>query len=218
MYSCILFDLDGTLTDSREGIVNCVKYALEKMNRPTLSQRQLNQFVGPPLQQMFQEMCGLAPEETVQAIAFYRERYNTVGKFENAAAPGAVELLQQLKERGYVLALASSKPEAMCHIICDHYGLSPWLDVIAGSPPGLDAEKADVIRSALERLGIAEKDCSRVLMVGDRKYDVLGAAAFGMDCAGAEFFHYAEPGELEEAGAVTVVNTTEELLTYILNH
>jgi phosphoglycolate phosphatase-like HAD superfamily hydrolase len=143
--------------------------------------------------------------------------FNTIGKFENAAAPGAVELLRQLKERGYVLALASSKPEAMCHIICDHYGLSPWLDVIAGSPPGLDAEKAEVIRSALERLGIAENDCRRVLMVGDRKYDVLGAAAFGMDCAGAEFFGYAEPGELEEAGAVTVVNTTGELLTFILN-
>ena len=218
MYTHILFDLDGTLTDSREGVVNCVKYALEKMGRPILPERELNKFLGPPLQQMFQELCGFTPEEAEEGIRLFRERYNTIGKFENAAAPGAVELLRQLKERGYVLALASSKPEAMCHIICDHYGLSPWLDVIAGSPPGLDAEKADVIRSALERLGIAEKDCSRVLMVGDRKYDVLGAAAFGMDCAGAEFFHYAEPGELEEAGAVTVVNTTEELLAYILNH
>jgi phosphoglycolate phosphatase len=218
MYTHILFDLDGTLTDSREGVVNCVKYALEKMGRPILPERELNKFLGPPLQQMFQELCGFTPEEAEEGIRLFRERYNTIGKFENAAAPGAVELLRTLKERGYMLALASSKPEAMCHIICDHYGLSPWLDVIAGSPPGLDAEKAEVIRSALERLGIAESDCRRVLMVGDRKYDVLGAAAFGMDCAGAEFFGYAEPGELETAGAVTVVNTTEELLAFILNH
>ena len=145
MYTHILFDLDGTLTDSREGVVNCVKYALEKMGRPILPERELNKFLGPPLQQMFQELCGFTPEEAEEGIRLFRERYNTNGKFENAAAPGAVELLRQLKERGYVLALASSKPEAMCHIICDHYGLSPWLDVIAGSPPGLDAEKADVM-------------------------------------------------------------------------
>ena len=109
MYSCILFDLDGTLTDSREGIVNSVRYALEKMNRPALTERELNQFVGPPLQQMFQQMCGFTPEEAIEGIARYRERYNTIGKFENAAAPGAAELLRELKERGYLVALASSR-------------------------------------------------------------------------------------------------------------
>ena len=188
MYSCVLFDLDGTLTDSREGIVNSVRYALEKMNRPALTERELNQFVGPPLQQMFQQMCGFTPEEAIEGIARYRERYNTIGKFENAAAPGAAELLRELKERGYLVA------------------------------PQKDAEKADVIRNALQRLGVTEGDCRQVLMVGDRKYDVLGAAACGMDCVGVEFFPGAEPGELADAGAVAVVKTVAELRDFILNH
>ena len=218
MYRYILFDLDGTLTDSREGVVGSVKYALEKMGRPILPERELTKFLGPPLQEMFQELCGFTPEEAERGIELFRERYNTIGKFENDAAPGAVELLRELKERGYVLALASSKPEDMCHIICEHYGLAPWLDVIAGSPPGLDAEKADVIRSALDRLGVSGDNCRQVLMVGDRKYDVRGAAAFGIDCAGAEFFGYAEPGELREAGAVVVVKNVAELREFILTH
>ena len=218
MYSHILFDLDGTLTDSREGIVNSVSYALEKMNRPALSPRELNQVVGPPLQQMFQQMCGFTPEEAVQGIALYRERYNTIGKFENAAAPGAVELLRELKERGYTVALASSKPEALCQFLCEHFGFAPWLDVIAGSPPEQDAGKAEVIRNALRQLGVSEGSCRQVLMVGDRKYDVLGAAACGMDCVGVEFFPGAEPGELADAGAVAVVKTVAELREFILTH
>lgn len=218
MYRYILFDLDGTLTDSGEGVVNCVKYALEKMGRPCLPEQELKKFLGPPLQDMFQELCGFTPEEAEEGIAFFRERYHVLGQFENAAAPGAAALLEELKSRGYVTALASSKPEHMCRVICERYGFEPWLDVITGSPPESDWQKADILRETMRRLGIAEGDLSQALMVGDRKYDVLGAAAFGMDCVGVEFFGYAEPDELKDAGAVAVVQTVEELREYILSH
>lgn len=218
MYQYILFDLDGTLTDSREGVVGSVKYALRKMGKPIPSEKELNKFLGPPLQDMYQELCGFTPEEAERGIVFFRERYNTIGKFENAAAPGAPELLEELKKRGYVLALASSKPEDMCRAICERYGLAPWLDVISGSPPEEDWKKADVIRETLTRLGLTDAGREQILMVGDRKYDVLGAAEFGMDCVGVEFFGYAEENELRDAGAVAVVQTVEQLREFILSH
>lgn len=188
------------------------------MERPCLPERELKKFLGPPLQDMFQELCGFTPEEAEQGIAFFRERYNTIGQFENAAAPGAAALLEELKRRGYMLALASSKPERMCRIICERYGFAPWLDVITGSPPESDWKKADILRETLRRMGMTEADLSETLMVGDRKYDVLGAAALGIDCVGVEFFDYAEPGELKEAGAVAVVGTVEQLRDFILSH
>lgn len=216
MYKYILFDLDGTLTDSREGVTKSVRYALEKLGRPVPSDDVLTQFVGPPLQESFPEYGGVTEAEEIrQAIAFFRERYDTVGKFENAAGGGVPEMLAELKAAGYVLALASSKPEDMCRVICERYGLAPYLDVIAGSQPGADWQKASVIRLAMERMGLAEADKASLLMVGDRKYDVLGAAEVGVDCLGVEFFGYALPGELMGAGAVAVVDTPAELLAWI---
>ena len=161
--------------------------------------------------------CGYSQEKAIRAVELFRERYAPIGKFENAAAPGMAELLRRLQERGYVLALSSSKPEEMCVPICEKFGFAPSLAVIAGSPPTGDWEKADVIREAMRRLGLTEQDLPRVLMVGDRKFDVQGAAACGIACVGVEFFGYAAPGELDQAGAVAVVRTPEELETYILS-
>ena len=216
MYKYILFDLDGTLTDSREGVTKSVRYALEKLGRPVPSEEVLTQFVGPPLQESFPEYAGVTDAEEIRrAVVYFRERYNSVGKFENAAGEGVPEMLAELKAAGYVLALASSKPENMCRIICEKYGLAPYLDVITGSQPGEDWHKADVIREALRRMGLTEADKASLLMVGDRKYDVLGAAEVGVDCLGVEFFGYALPGELKTAGAVAVVDTPSELLAWI---
>ncbi len=128
------------------------------------------------------------------------------------------ELCRRLKERGYVLALASSKPEAMCVPICERFGFAPFLDTVVGSAPGDDWEKEDVIREAMSRLGLTEAQRDEILMVGDRKFDVLGARACGIACVGVEFFGYAQPGELAQAGAVAVIQTAEELETYILGH
>lgn len=218
MYRYIFFDLDGTLTDSKEGILNSLRYAFEKLGRPVPGEATLLQFIGPPLQDTFTELGGLTREQALEALEVFRERYEPIGKFENAAAPGMPELCGRLKQAGYVLALASSKPEQLCLDICERFGYTPSLSVIAGSPLHGDYTKADVIRDAFRRLGLCDGDRPSVLMVGDRKYDVLGAKECGVDCVGVEFFGYAAPGELEEAGAVAVARTAEELERFILGH
>ena len=218
MYRYIFFDLDGTLTDSKEGIFNCLRYALEKMGQPVPPETVLTKFIGPPLQDSFVRYCGLTEEQTKQGVALFRERYTPIGKFENAAAPGMVGVCRRLAERGYVLALASSKPEEMCRPICEKFGFTPFMKAITGSPPAGDWKKADVIRETMSRLDLTEADKPSILMVGDRKFDVLGAAECGIGCLGVEFFGYAAPGELAEAGAVAVVRTAEELEDFILHH
>ena len=218
MYRYIFFDLDGTLTDSKEGILNCIRYALEKLNASVPPDATLLKFIGPPLQDSFEEYCGFSRERARRAVELFRERYEPIGKFENMAAPGMAELLARLKDRGYVLALASSKPESLCVPICERFGFAPSFAVLTGSPPEGDWEKADVIRETMRRLGLTEGRKPEILMVGDRKFDVLGAKACGIDCAGVEFFGYAAPGELAEAGAAAVVRTTEELERFILTH
>lgn len=216
-YKYILFDLDGTLTDSKEGIINCLRYAIERMGEPMPSYETMLTFIGPPLRDSFASL-GYDEEKTERAIALYRERYIPIGKYENEPAPGAVALCERLKDKGYVMALASSKPQQMCIDICEKFGFSPYLDHIVGPADHSDWSKADVIREAMKRLGLTEANRSEILMVGDRMYDVHGATECGIDCIGVEFFGYAAPGELMDAGAVAVVQTAEELEEYILNH
>jgi len=217
MYRYIFFDLDGTMTDSQEGIFNCIRYALDKLGEPVPEESVLRSFIGPPLHVSFARFCGFAEEKAYRAVDLFRERYAPVGQFENRAAPGMAELCQRLKARGFHLALASSKPEEMCTAICERFGYTPYLEVIVGSAPGKDWEKKEIIREAMRRMGLSEADKPQILMVGDRKHDVLGARECGIDCVGVEFFGYAAPGELEEAGAVAVVNSTEALEALILN-
>lgn len=217
MYRYIFFDLDGTLTDSKEGILNCLRYAFGKLGEPVPPESTLIQFIGPPLQDSFMRFCGFDEAKAIRGIELFRERYAPIGKFENTAAPGMVELCARLKEKGYVLALASSKPEEMCVPICEKFGFTPSMETITGSPPVGDWEKVEVIQETMRRLGLTEADKPSILMVGDRKFDVLGARECGIDCVGVEFFGYAVPGELA-AGAVAVVRTAEELEQFILSH
>ena len=217
MYRYILFDLDGTLTDSKEGILNCFKYAIEKLGDPVPTEERLLTFIGPPLKVSFASL-GYDEQKTEEAIRIYRERYVPIGKFENTPAPGAVELCRRLKEKGYVLAVASSKPQHMCVDICEKFGFAPYMDTIAGPAGDDNWTKADVIREALRRLHVTEAEKPTVLMVGDRMYDVLGAKECGLDCVGVEFFGYAAPGELLEAGAVAVVDTAEAMEEFILKY
>lgn len=216
MYEYIFFDLDGTLTDSKEGVLACIRYAIASLNAPVPEDADLLKFIGPPLQESFMEFCGFDRETALTALRRFQERYVAAGLFNNRPAPGIAQMLACLKARGRTLALASSKAESQCVSVCDHFGFTPYLAVIAGSGPQGDWSKADVLREAMARLKL--KDPSRALMVGDRKYDVAGARACGMDCVGVEFFGYAPPGELEAAGAVAVVQTTAELEKYILSH
>lgn len=216
MYQYVFFDLDGTLTDSKEGVLECVRYAIEAMGRPVPQGPDLLKFIGPPLQDSFVRYCGLSQEESQEALRLFREQYVPVGQFKNRPAPGIAEMMDRLKARGFTLALASSKAESQCVSICQRFGFAPHLAVIAGSSDSRDQSKAEVIREAMGRLGLTDpRPC---LMVGDRKYDVEGARECGMDCVGVEFFGYAPPGELEAAGAAAVVSTVAELESFILAH
>ena len=180
MFHTILFDLDGTLTDSREGIVNSVKYTIEKLGGTMPDAQTLLKFIGPPLQESFMEHCGYSREKAVEGVRVFREHYVPVGQYENEAAPGIRDVLERLKAKGYTLALASSKPEELCVSICRRFGFTPFLSAVTGSPAGADWEKADVIREAMRRLRLTDADKPTVLMVGDRKYDVLGAQECGL--------------------------------------
>lgn len=211
MYRYALFDLDGTLTDSKEGILKSLVYAFEKLGDPVPDPDTLLKFIGPPMEVSFPLYCGYDAQKTRLAVDTFRERYAPIGVYENTPAPGVVELFGRLEKRGVILAVASSKPHGMCVNVCDRFGFTPYLRVIVGSPLTEDWDKARVIREAMTRLGIGDAEKSATVMVGDRKYDVEGAIRCGLDCIGTEFFGYAEPGELEAAGATRIVRTVAEL-------
>ena len=215
MYRYILFDLDGTLTDSREGIFNSVRYSLEKLGYEVPPYETLLRFVGPPLQDSFERYCGMTAAEAWHAVEVFRERYEVVGWAENKAADGVVEMMRSLKEHGCALAIASSKPERSVIPIAEKFGFMPYLTAACGSD-GKNEAKADVIRAALQRLGVDKAEMAQTVMVGDRKFDVEGAAECGLPCIGVEFFDFAPPGELETAGALTVCQTAKELEHYLL--
>lgn len=215
MWKYILLDLDGTITDSGEGIINCLRYALKAVGKQIPDEPTLRRFVGPPLTVAFQEILGMTQEEAVYATTKYRERYSTVGMFEAPVYTGMDNVLRYLYDAGYRISLASSKPEEYSARILEHFGLKPYFHEIVGDTlQGIRSSKQAVIEEALRRLHVAEKEKSKVLMIGDRKYDILGAKACGITSLGV-CFGYAEPGELEEAGADYVLQTVDELLRFL---
>lgn len=218
MYQYFFFDLDGTLTNPKEGITKSVRYALKHFGIEEPNLDNLVRFIGPPLQDSFCEYYGFSPEKSMEAVLKMRERYQTVGKFENEIFEGIPELLSDLKAQEKVLAVSTSKPESFATDILKHFHILEYFDVVVGANlDGTRTRKWEVIEETLKRLGIGENDYEKVLMVGDRKHDVEGAAHFGIDCAGV-YYGFAESKELEEAGAVITVNTVEELRKYLEVH
>ena len=210
MSDVILFDLDGTLTDSGSGIIRCVQYALNYMGKPEGNPENLRCFVGPPLHEQFMEYGGFTSEEADTAVEQYRERYSTIGIYENEVYDQIPELLNLMKENGKILGVASSKPTIFVEEILRHFNLKDYFDVIVGSElDGTRTAKDEVIEEALKQLG-DEFHREQVLMVGDRMYDVEGARKCGILCAGAAY-GYGGRSELEEAGAVYIADTVEEL-------
>ena len=207
----ILFDLDGTLTDSSEGIVNCVKYALESAGKEIPEQKELLGFIGPPLVDGFQEIVGMTREEAAVATAKYRERYSVIGLFENQPYDGIALLLSRLKSQGKILALATSKPECYSIRILQRFNLMKYFDVTVGSTlDGARNHKPDVIREVFRRLRLSPEDMEQVIMVGDRKQDILGAKECGISSLGV-YYGFAELGELEQAGADQIAWSVEEV-------
>ena len=213
MYRAILFDLDGTLTQSGEGITKSVQYALEKLGKPEPDLKKLEVFVGPPLLQQFMKYAGLDEETAVKAVEYYRERYTDVGIFENRPYPGVEEMLEGLKRKGYILAVASSKPERFVHRILDHFHLTGYFQEIVGSEMnGGRTSKAEVIEEALASLHMSgcRKD---VIMVGDKEHDVLGAREAGISCV-AVSYGYGTEEELKNAAPLKTVHSAGEVLDF----
>ncbi len=216
-YRSILFDLDGTLTDPKVGITTCVQYALEHFGIHEPDNTKLESFIGPPLQDSFMKFYQMEKETAKKAVEKYRERFSTVGLYENEVYEGIPNLLRELKATGCCLAVASSKPTVFVERILQHFEIADCFDIVVGSElNGARVEKAEVVAEALRRL--EEKnpiDRATVVMVGDRCFDIQGAKENGIDSIGVAY-GYATEGELEESGATFVVQTVEELRRCLL--
>lgn len=206
----ILFDLDGTLTDSGEGIINCATLALEHFGLPVPSREEMGVFIGPPLEKTFMEF-GVPADKTHEAIAVFRSRYNTVGKFENLPYPGIQALLDTLRGQGHRLFVATSKPEVTAREVLAKFELTEYFEAICGATfDGTRQHKSDVIDFLLKQIGTPEN----ILMVGDTEYDVLGAAAHGIPTVGVAW-GYGKVAAMQEAGAIAIADTPEQLLEMI---
>ncbi len=212
-YDVILFDLDGTLTDPEIGITTCVQYALADQGIEVEDKKSLRSFIGPPLMESFQKKFGMSYEKAEKAVAKYRERFSTVGLFENEVYPNIDILLEKLKLQGKIIALATSKPEKFAVQILEHFGLDGYFDEICGAEMEIGGRnsKEEVIRYVLHRLGIEDK--STVVLVGDTKYDILGATVCGIDSIGVL---YGFGAQNEMNGAVALAANVAELEKVLL--
>lgn len=215
MYKYVLFDLDGTLTNSELGITTCVQHALRKFGIEVEDRAVLRPFIGPPLGESFQVYYGLSEEESKKAIEYYRERFSVKGLYENEVYEGVEKMLQTLKKSGKKLIVATSKPEKFTMTILEHFNLLKYFDFVAGATmDGSRGEKADVIRYALEISGIEDK--SDVIMIGDRKFDILGAKENELKSIGV-LYGFGDREELTEAGADYIVEHAEDILKILCN-
>lgn len=202
----ILFDLDGTLTDSGEGIINCASLALKHFGLPIPDKQAMRVFVGPPLRDTLVQF-GIKEADVEEALQIFRGRYTTHGIYENELYPGIPELLSNLKEQGHKLYVATSKPEVMALTVLNRFEISKYFDIIAGAT--LDSSrdsKAAVIAYLMEQAG----DTAQPVMVGDTAFDVIGAATHGIPTIGVAW-GYGKVEDMEKAGAAAIAQTTAEL-------
>lgn len=208
MYSDILFDLDGTLTESGPGIMNSAVRALRHFGIEETDTARLQRFVGPPLEVSFREYYGFSPQQAAQAIVVYREYFAEKGLFENSVYPGIPQLLQALRAGGKRLFVATSKPLPYARRILAHFGLDGYFAGVYG--PGMDGDgttKGDVIAQTLRENGVP---AAGAVMVGDREHDVLGAAQNGLPAVGV-LYGYGGEEELLAAGAAHIAPTVADL-------
>lgn len=222
MFKNVLFDLDGTITESAPGVTRSVQYSLAKMGIDEPDLKKLEYFVGPPLSQSYMELYGFDKAQCDTAIEYYRERYSTTGIFECEPYAGIPELLYDLQAAGVRLAVASSKPQDYILQILDHFHIHDAFAVVVGPGMGDDGDKMEngneckerVVRKAVELLGIAGAG-DQAAMVGDRAFDIQGGISNGITPIGVVYGYGTRP-ELEEAGARYVVDTVAELRALLL--
>ncbi len=211
----ILLDLDGTITDPKEGITRSVQYALKSKGILIEDLDSLCRHIGPPLKTSFMDFYGFSESEAEELVKKYREYFRDTGIFENKVYEGMDELLRKLRATGKKLITATSKPEVFAKRILEYFGLDHYFDDICGaSMDNNRIDKEDVIRYALEKNGI--RDLSEVIMVGDREHDVIGAHKVGIASLGV-LFGYGSRQELEEAGADRLALTVAEVYDVIMS-
>lgn len=211
-FQTILFDFDGTLYDTVEGITKSIQYALRKHGMDGELEA-LRCFAGPPLVDKFMEVYGVDKALAEQLVLDFRERYQPIGIYESAPFPGVGEFLERLRAAGLTLGVATSKPQAMAELLLDRAGLLDRFHVIVGSKPGINnAAKWEIVREAMALCGA---DAGSTVLIGDTKYDAIGAAKVGIPCIGAGW-GYAAPGELEEAGVLCTLPDFDALEKYLL--
>ena len=212
-YTHLFFDLDGTLTESGPGITNCVKYALEKFGINENDEENLKRFIGPPLVDSFMTFYGFSESDAREAMRLYRERFGTIGIFENSVYKGIPETLAKLKDSGKKLYVATSKPEIYVPRILDHFDLSKYFEGAEGSDiEETRSNKALVIKYVIEKNGLEEEaKANKIVMIGDRKHDIIGAKKNSLESIGC-LWGYGSRKELSEHGATRIIDRVEDLL------
>ncbi|KFF59309.1 haloacid dehalogenase [Cryobacterium sp. MLB-32] len=213
-WSAILFDLDGTITDSAPAITSSLARTFTVLGRPVPSQQDLLAYVGPPLLTAFQDYAGMTPDEATEAAAIYRSEYHGPAALDTAVYPGVAGLLERIHEAGIPLALATSKPELTAIDILNHFDLARFFTVMVGaSADGTRSTKTAIVAEALHRLTETGADVSAPVLVGDRSHDVVGATANRMPAIVVEW-GYGSPAEAAEATAT--VFSTDQLAKLLL--
>ncbi|HWR43577.1 HAD family hydrolase [Sporomusa sp.] len=208
-YQAILFDLDGTLTDPKIGITKSVQYALKRFNIIEPDLDKLIPFIGPPLVESFQEFYSLSKTEATAAVEYYREYFTESGMYENAVYPGIKDMLTKLAATGKELIIATSKPTVFSEQIIDHFGMSQFFKAIVGSHlDGSRIHKTEIIAFILSELPHVARE--RIIMVGDRKHDIIGALNNGIDSIGVSY-GYGGLAELQQAGPNYIAASVSEL-------
>ncbi len=208
-FSCILFDLDGTIVDSAPGITATLEYTFDTLGFTPLTREQQMAFVGPPILDSFRDIAGLTAEQSAEALVVYREKYLNDGAYDATAFPGVGAVLKRIHESPLLMSLATSKPELPATLILEHFNLARYFDIITGaSADEVRSAKADVVAEALLRLDAAGADLSRPVLIGDRIHDTEGAAAHGVPTILVEWGYGTEA---EHVGALDIVSTPREL-------
>lgn len=212
-YTHLFLDLDGTLSDSAPGIVRSAQYALEAFGIHVDNLDDLLCFVGPPLEESFQEFYHLTPSQADEAVKVYRRRYEKIGVYENALYPGIPQFLDKARQAGKVLMVATSKPQRMADLVLSHFGIVDRFAFVGGREDSSRRTKEEVIRYVMKENGLTRTE--DIVMIGDRKHDVLGAKAVGLDSVGV-LYGYGGRDEFQAAGATYIVDTLKELEELLL--
>lgn len=214
-FDAVIFDFDGTVADTGRGIFNCIRYALEKYNLPELDENSLRTFVGPPLHESFMRECGVDDDMATKLVAGYRERYSQKGIYEFDLYDGITDILEEIRSHGGITGIASSKPEDFINIILNDTGIKKYFDITAGSDPRyVESDKTTIVKACIKKMNL--KDNAKILMVGDRLYDIVGAHNAGLPCA-CVLFGYGSEEEFKEYNADYIVKDIDGLKKVIFN-